>query len=64
MEEGLPFGERTEEGLVNLFGRQRGGQRQVARGEALREAEEIRDDAFEFRNRQRTNAAKSREDFV
>ena len=64
VEEGAPFGERPEEGLVDLLRGERGGQRQVAGGEALREAEEIRDDAFALGGRERAGAAESGEDLV
>ena len=46
VEERLPFGERAEERFVDLFRRQRSSQRQVAGGEAFREAEEIGDDTL------------------
>ena len=64
MKEGLSFGELPDESLIHLFRSQRGGERQVAGGEAFREAEEIRDDAFTLRSGQRTEAAEAGEDFV
>ena len=64
VEERLPFGELTEESLVDVFGRQRRSQRQIARGEAFREAEEIGDDTFEFRDCERPQAPEAREDLV
>ena len=64
VEEGLRFGELTDESLIDLFRRQRRGERQVAGGEALREAEEIGDDALALRRREGAETTEAGEDFV
>ena len=57
VEEGPLFRELAEEGGVDRLRRQRGRERQVAGGEAFREAEEIRDDALELGDRERPDPA-------
>ena len=64
VEEGLPFGKLAEEGRVDLLGRQRRGQREVARGQALREAQEVGHDAFQVGDREGTDATEAGENFV
>ena len=64
VEESPLLRELAQEGGVDLLRRQRGRERQVAGGEPLREAEEIRDDALELGDGERTDPTEAREDFI
>jgi hypothetical protein len=64
VEEGPTFGELPEEGRIDLLRGQRRGERQVAGGETLREAEEVGDDAFALRRREGGETTEAGEDLV
>ncbi len=62
--EGLSFGDITEEGREDPFRRERGGERQVAAGESLGEAEKIGNDLFVLAGEHFSGATKSGHHFI
>ena len=64
VEERPAAGVRTEEGGVDLLARERGRERQVARGQPLREAEKIRRHSLLRANEHRAEPAEGDEDLV
>jgi hypothetical protein len=64
VEEGPLFRELADERGVDLLRRQRGRERQVAGGEPFREAEEIRDDAVNLGDGERTDPPEASEDLI
>ena len=64
MKKGLALGVAAQKGLPDLVGRQRGGQRQVAAGQALGQAQQVGRHSFLFAGEHRAGAAEADRHFV